>query len=138
MRLLAAAVLGLTVTTLFGAPATNLLTHQDADGEIAGWKSFHEQPNTKTSDGWKLGNDGVLTCRGEPKGYLVTEQTYQDFTLSFEWRWPPGGKAGNGRNFARAQTAPKHEAPETNRRRVNCILRSSMCFGSSISNATLL
>ena len=97
MKLLAA-ILGLAfaATTLSAAPATNLLTRQGADGEIEGWKSFHEQPGATTGDVWKLGADGVLTCRGEPKGYLYTEQDHQDFTLTFEWRWPPGGKAGNG------------------------------------------
>ena len=75
MRLLSA-VLGFTLslTAVSGTPATNLLTRQNADGEIAGWKSFHEQPGTKTGDVWKLDGDGVLTCRGEPKGYLYTEQ----------------------------------------------------------------
>jgi hypothetical protein len=97
MKLLSA-ILGFAFAaiTLSAAPATNLLTRQGADGEIAGWKSFHEQPGTKTGDVWKLGADGVLTCRGEPKGYLYTEQDHQDFTFTFEWRWPPGGKAGNG------------------------------------------
>ena len=93
-----AIVLGclLAAAPLSAAPAIELLTRQSGDGEIEGWKSYHEQPGTKTGEVWKLGGDGVLVCRGQPLGYLHTAKEYRDFTLTFEWRWPPGGKPGNG------------------------------------------
>ncbi len=69
---------------------------QGADGEFPGWKSYHEHPGTRTSDVWKLQPDGVLVCKGTPRGYLYTEQEYQDFTLSFEWRYPPTATNSNG------------------------------------------
>ncbi|NUQ61074.1 MAG: DUF1080 domain-containing protein [Pirellulales bacterium] len=72
-----------------------LVTKQDASGELAGWKSFHETAGTKTGDVWKLADDGALVCRGNPKGYLYTEKGYTDFVLRLEWRWPEG-KPGNG------------------------------------------
>jgi hypothetical protein len=73
-----------------------LLTRQSADGEIAGWMSFHAEAATKTGAVWTLGPDGVLICKGLPLGYLYTEQEYTNFVLKLQWRWPPGGKAGNG------------------------------------------
>lgn len=73
-----------------------LVTRQSPTGEIAGWASFHETPGTQTGDVWTLRDDGVLVCKGAPRGYLYTRKDYADFTLSFEWRWPPGGRPGNG------------------------------------------
>jgi hypothetical protein len=73
----------------------SLLTRQNADGSIPGWQSFHEGADTKTGDVWRIQRDGVLVCRGMPKGYLYTEQDYTDVHLEFEWRWPTGSP-GNG------------------------------------------
>jgi hypothetical protein len=73
-----------------------LLTEQGPDGEFPGWKSFHETPGTRTAEVWQLQPDGVLICKGRPRGYLYTEQNYQDFTLQFEWRYPPGATNSNG------------------------------------------
>ena len=73
----------------------DLLTAQSALGELVGWKSFHEKAGTKTGDVWKL-TDGVLVCKGAPKGYLYTEKAYRNFALELEWRWPAGKKPGNG------------------------------------------
>ncbi len=39
--------------------------------------------------------DGMIICKGQPLGYLQTESSYQDYTLTFEWRWAPGGEPGN-------------------------------------------
>jgi hypothetical protein len=73
-----------------------LLTKQSADGEFPGWMSFHEAPGTKTADVWQLRTDGVLVCKGRPRGYLYSEGQYQDFVLQFEWRFPPGSTNSNG------------------------------------------
>ena len=73
-----------------------LLTEQGPDGEFPGWKSFHERPGTRTADVWQLQPDSVLICKGSPRGYLYTERNYQDFTLQFEWRYPPGATNSNG------------------------------------------
>ncbi|MBN2476549.1 MAG: DUF1080 domain-containing protein [Pirellulales bacterium] len=87
-----------------GAPAAaagppdgqrDLLTTESDSGELPGWKAFSEEPDTKTGEVWKL-SDGVLVCKGTPKGYLYTEEAYRDFVLRLEWRWPPDKKAGNG------------------------------------------
>ena len=66
-----------------------LLTEQGPDGEFPGWKTFHETPGTKTAEVWQLQPDGVLLCKGQPRGYLYTERD-SNFTLQFEWRYPRG------------------------------------------------
>ena len=82
-----------------GLPAAEprpLLTVLTESGEIAGWKSFHEGKDVKTRDVWTLGKDGILDCKGSPKGYLYTEKDYGDFVLTLEYRWGPNKKPGNG------------------------------------------
>ncbi len=99
------------------AQPVDLLTTQSESGELAGWKSFHEKPGTKTGDVWKL-DDGVLVCKGSPKGYIYTEKNYCDFVLTLEWRWPPGKKAGNGGVLVRMtgehRVWPKSLEPQLN------------------------
>jgi hypothetical protein len=73
-----------------------LLTGQSPDGALAGWKSFSEDPKAGTGDVWTLTGEGVLVCKGNPKGYLYTEKSYADFLLTLQWRTPPGKKPGNG------------------------------------------
>jgi hypothetical protein len=45
-------------------------------------------------DVWSVA-DGVIVCKGEPLGFLHTKESYQDYTLTFEWRWAPGKEPGN-------------------------------------------
>ena len=42
----------------------------------------------KKEDVWSV-KDGVLVCKGTPLGYLFTNEAFQDFTLTLEWRWAP-------------------------------------------------
>jgi len=80
----------------FDATTVRLLPRQGSDGEFPGWKSFQEKPGTKTGDVWSLQPDGVLVCKGTPRGYLYTEQSYTNFVLQFEWRYPAGATNSNG------------------------------------------
>ena len=77
-------------------PSIPLLTKQSPDGEFPGWKSFHEKSGSETGDVWRLQPDGVLVCKGQPRGYLYTEKDYTDFVIQFEWRYPPGATNSNG------------------------------------------
>jgi Domain of Unknown Function (DUF1080) len=38
---------------------------------------------------WQVA-DGVITCSGQPNGYIRTEGRYRDYRLTVEWRWVPG------------------------------------------------
>jgi hypothetical protein len=95
----------------------NLLGRQDASGEIGGWKSYHEQPGTTTGQVWKLSADGVLACRGTPRGYLYTQKDYADFVLQVEWRWPVG-KPGKGGVLLR-KTGPDKIWPKSLEAQIN-------------------
>lgn len=66
----------------------------DIDGPAI-WQAFHEDPRAKASDIWDL-RDGVMTCKGTPKGYLYTRENFTNFVLKLEWRWPPGAEPGKG------------------------------------------
>lgn len=59
------------------------------------WKSFSENPDTRLADVWQL-SDGVLTCKGTPKGGIYLDRNLTDFTLRLEWRWPGKGEEGKG------------------------------------------
>lgn len=74
----------------------SLITAQNRNGNLAGWRSFSEQPNAKTGDVWTLTPEGVLICKGTPKGYIYTEKGYTNFVLKLQWRTPPSKKPANG------------------------------------------
>lgn len=95
---LAAAMAALAGAALGAEPPrpVALLTTQDAAGELAGWKSYFEAPNVATGQVWRLRADGVLVCLGRPNGYLYTEKSWRDFSLSLQWRTPEGKKPGRG------------------------------------------
>ena len=97
--------------------AVNLLVRQDADGRVVGWKAYHEEPGAATGQVWKLSADGVLVCRGTPRGYLCTEQDYGDFELRVEWRWP-AGKPGKGGVLLR-KTGPDKIWPKSLEAQIN-------------------
>jgi len=63
------------------------------DGQtFAGWRVFGQAgPPTQ---GWSI-EDGILKKRaGERGGDLVTEETFEEFELSWEWKLPPGANSG--------------------------------------------
>ena len=74
--------------------AIDLLTPSPTAAGSA-WKHFSEDPDTKIGDVWQV-KDGVLICKGTPKGYIYTTRDYADFVLRLEWRWPPQRKPGKG------------------------------------------
>jgi len=62
--------------------------------DLTGWKHHLVDANVKMEDVWSV-EDGTIVCKGVPLGYLATESSYQDFTLTCEWRWAPGKEPGN-------------------------------------------
>jgi hypothetical protein len=84
----------------------DLLTKQDATGQLSGWEFYAEKDGTKIGDVWTL-RDGVLTCKGTPKGYLYTSREYKNFVLTLEWRWVPDKKPGSGGVLIRMTGAHK-------------------------------
>ena len=55
--------------------------------DLSGWEYFLVDENAGMEDVWSV-EDGILVCTGDPRGYLCTEDEYQDYRLVVEWRWP--------------------------------------------------
>ncbi|MGN6552168.1 MAG: 3-keto-disaccharide hydrolase [Verrucomicrobiota bacterium] len=59
---------------------------------LTGWKAVSQDTNAGSI--WSVTN-GVIHTLGKPPGYLRTLQTYRDFELHLEWRFPDGpGNSG--------------------------------------------
>lgn len=71
-------------------PEVDLLAGEPFDA----WTFFLDKPNAKLGDVWSL-KDGVLDCKGQPIGYIYTKDTFEDFVLELDWRFPEGGEPGN-------------------------------------------
>jgi len=55
---------------------------------LIGWQQIGGQ-----EEAWRF-EEGVLCADGENAGWLATARQYDDFTLSVEFRVPPGGNSG--------------------------------------------
>jgi len=61
--------------------------------DLSGWIRFI--PNDRPDDNkqwtidkvWSVRN-GVLRCEGKPHGYIQTAESYANYKLHLEWRWP--------------------------------------------------
>jgi hypothetical protein len=57
--------------------------------DLSGWTFFLVDPKAKMEDVWSA-RDGLLVCKGEPLGFLMTKEKFTSFRLAVEWRWAPG------------------------------------------------
>jgi len=55
--------------------------------DLSGWEPFLVDENARMEDVWSV-EDGILVCKGEPRGHLHTAEDYESFKLVVEWRWP--------------------------------------------------
>ena len=112
-------ILPLVVVSVVSAadPCEKLLTTQTASGDLVGWKAFHEGAATRTGDVWQL-SDGVLSCKGTPKGYIYTQRDYANFVLKLQWRWPKGKEPGKGGVLIRT-TGPNKIWPKSLEAQIN-------------------
>lgn len=65
------------------------------DGKtLSGWAFVSKDTNLPAASIWSVTN-GVIVCLGKPHGYARTLQSYRDYRLHVEWRWPKGpGNSG--------------------------------------------
>ncbi|HLA83349.1 MAG TPA: DUF1080 domain-containing protein [Thermoguttaceae bacterium] len=62
--------------------------------DLAGWSYDLNKPGVKMEEVWSV-EDGVLSCKGEPIGYIVTtKKDFKDYKIELDWRWS-GGTPGN-------------------------------------------
>lgn len=95
-----------TITRVQSVNTERLFNGENLDG----WSHVLVGDGVKKEDVWSV-QDGVLVCKGQPLGYLFTKESYQDFTLSFEWRWPEGKEPGNSGVLLRITGEPKGFMP---------------------------
>ncbi len=76
-------------------PAIDMFGPSLAGGKAVVWKSFSEDPDVAMKDVWQI-QDGLVVCKGIPRGYIRTERDFKNFVLTFEWRRPPEKKPGRG------------------------------------------
>jgi len=88
-------IAGLYLWLPAGASAEDLLSDGDGAPSLARWLCYHEQPIKNVADVWQI-EDGILTCKGVPNGYLYTKKKYTDFSLKLQWRWVPGTEPSRG------------------------------------------
>ena len=73
---------------------------------LSGWKAYLVEHLTDLEDVWSV-EGGILKCKGEPLGYLYTDQAFESFRLVVEWRWAPGTEPGNSGVLLRINEAPR-------------------------------
>jgi hypothetical protein len=88
----ALAVLGLSAVAVLTARGEEASVDCLAS-PLAARRHFSEAPGTRLEQVWSVTN-GVLVCRGAPRGYLVLAEGLADFELSIEWLRPAGVKPG--------------------------------------------
>ncbi len=81
------------------------------------WRCFLEDPHASLADVWSV-QDGVLKCKGMPKGYIYTTKDYDDFVLKLEWRWPADKAPGKGGVLVRT-TGPNKIWPKSLEAQIN-------------------
>jgi hypothetical protein len=57
--------------------------------DLSNWSFFLVDPKAKMEDVWSV-RDGMIVCKGEPLGFLVTKEKFTSYRLVVEWRWAPG------------------------------------------------
>ena len=62
---------------------------------LDGWTFDVIDPEVKPEQIWSVA-DGILVCKGRPPGVIRTEREFENYEITVEWRWPAGGKPGNG------------------------------------------
>lgn len=62
--------------------------------DLEGWVPHLRGADADPSQVWSV-EEGVLVCRGNPIGYIRTEEEFTNFQLELQWRFDPAKGAGN-------------------------------------------
>jgi hypothetical protein len=69
--------------------------------DLSDWVFKLKDPTVDPATVFKV-RDGVIRIKGDPFGYMRTKNSYSDYKLHVEWRWPV--EASNSGVFVHAQT----------------------------------
>jgi hypothetical protein len=72
--------------------------------DLTGWTHFLKDGGEAGAT-WSI-KDNIITCAGEPRGYIRTTQNFTNFVLTLNWRFEPG-KEGNSGVLFRGQEPDK-------------------------------
>lgn len=75
--------------------------------DLAGWVIIPDERGTMPPAQAITIADGVVSCRAEARGYLRTEQSYANYHLHVEWRWPAGAKPSTNSGVLVHETTDK-------------------------------
>lgn len=80
--------------------------HLFADKNLKQWQFHSDKAGTKAEDVFAFTEDGTLTCKGNPFGWLGTKKSYKNFHLAVQYRWV--GEPTNSGIFVRITHQPKN------------------------------
>lgn len=64
--------------------------------DLSGWRTFVDpKRDVDPKDVWSV-RDGAIRCEGQVNGYLITEEEFENYELTLEWKW--GSQVHGGRN----------------------------------------
>lgn len=68
-----------------------------------GWTFDVISSQVEPEEIWSV-REGVIVCKGRPLSVMRTKEDFENYELTLEWRWAPGGKAGNSGLLVHAGT----------------------------------
>ena len=85
MRRRLAGVAGMAMVLMLGGCTQRIALFNGEN--LDGWKTYVQDGAADPAQVWSV-QDGVLRCEGKPFGYIRTVESYSDYSLELEWRWP--------------------------------------------------
>ncbi|MDD4777335.1 MAG: DUF1080 domain-containing protein [Fermentimonas sp.] len=93
-------LLNLNATFLLLTILTSACTQKTSEifngKDLSNWEFVVEDNAVPAEEVYSV-EDGIITIKGEPLGYMYTKEKYRDFTLDLEYRW--AGEASNSGIF---------------------------------------
>ncbi|MDR2641717.1 MAG: DUF1080 domain-containing protein [Planctomycetaceae bacterium] len=96
----------LFTSTIFGQTNSDQVNLFDK-ANLSEWEFHTNKVGIKVDEVYSFSDDGILSCRGEPFGWLGTKAEYKNFKLSVNYRWPKGVKPTNSGVFIRLNKQPE-------------------------------
>jgi len=68
-----------------------------------GWRFDVISSQVEPGEIWSV-RDGMIICKGRPLSVMRTEEEFENYELTLEWRWAPDGEPGNSGVLVHAGT----------------------------------